>query len=41
MKEYKMVRVRRVDEIGEYLFGAFSRALGMDVDSTNLLGGTR
>ena len=33
-----MVRVKRVDG---YLFGAFARALGMDVDSTNLLGGTR
>ena len=41
MKEYKMVRVMRVGEIDGYLFGAFARALGMDVDSTNLLGGTR
>ena len=39
IKEYK--RVKRVGEIDGYLFGAFARALGMDVDSTNLLGGTR
>ena len=41
MKEYEMVRVKRDHEIDGYLFGAFARALGMDVDSTNLLGGTR